>query len=103
MINPHNVGKLLSNCISKLSLSHHYNYAYGARDKDVVRNLFNNIEFVPRSTHQNFEAEYTIHFSYDINHLQLDMEDESETNIFRETFRLADLLLIQISELDYLS
>ena len=78
MINPHCVGQLLIDLISKQLPSQTYNPVHDARDEDVATSLYNHIESIVGSTHYSFETDYTIDFVDNVNRHRPEPEDEIE-------------------------
>ena len=78
MINPHRVGQLLIDLISKQLPSQTYNPVHDARDEDVATVLYNHIESIVGSTHYSFETDYTIDFVDNVNRHRPEPEDEED-------------------------
>jgi cobalamin biosynthesis protein CobT len=91
MINPHRVGQLLIDLISKQSASHNYNPAHNARDEDVTKVLYKHMESIAESTHYAFETEYTIDITHDADQdrheteeIEIGDSDDAESNMEEE-------------------
>ena len=78
MINPHNVLRLVSNYITHLLPSIDLTHACTARDEDVARNIFEDIESIFNCTQYNFEREQTLDFTYSFDEEAEEAELESD-------------------------
>ena len=77
---PHNVLRLVSNYITQLLPSIDLTHVCTARDEDVVRNIFEDIESIFNCTQYNFEREQTLDFTYSFDEEAEEAELESDDN-----------------------
>ena len=78
MKNPHKVLRLVSNYIIQLLPSIDLTHACTARDENVARNIFEDIESIFNCTQYNFEREQTLDFTYSFDEEAEEAELESD-------------------------
>jgi hypothetical protein len=85
MINPHNVAKLLTDYVAKLSPSTVQISDHIVRDTDVAKQLYENLISILNSNQYRFANEHTLDFIYDLHSLHYCNDSDEEESAEDDT------------------